>query len=92
MKKYHSNINLPVPFVPFETQHNPNRYVEKVPDLSKLNKEFFDWITLDLKLDFNHGRFFNSVPYQRYPIHVDYNETIQARGEPLLRHRYSLQQ
>jgi hypothetical protein len=69
MKKYHANIKLPVPYVPYEENYS-NKFVEKETYQEFLNKEFLDWIR-SLGLVIHHGRFFNSPPFKRYPIHID---------------------
>jgi hypothetical protein len=69
MKKYHSNIKLPVSFVPYENRSFD--IFREIPITKELiNKEFIDWLE-SIGITFDRGRFFNSPPLERYKLHVD---------------------
>lgn len=68
MIRYHCNINVPVPLVHYEQEYST--YKEIVVDRARINVEFTDWLA-NLGLSFFNARFFNSLPYQKYPLHID---------------------
>jgi len=68
MKKYHSNLKLPVPFVPFEKGSD---HFDEVPITDEhMSPEFLNWLA-GMGLTFRKARFFNSIPNQQYRLHVD---------------------
>lgn len=68
MVRYHCNINIPVPFIDYEQDYD--KFKEIVVDQTRVNSEFIDWLN-NLGLSFFNARFFNSLPYQKYPLHID---------------------
>ena len=72
MNKYHANINIPVPFIPYEAVYD--KPLQLTVNVKLLNKEFTDWL-LSLGLTTRMGRFFHSGPFNTYPPHLDYHNT-----------------
>lgn len=71
---YHANINLPVPFVPYDyidTEETLQFKNNKI-DFSKINNQFFEWLSdCGLSCCPRRSRYFSSRPYQKYSIHAD---------------------
>ena len=68
MNNYHFNLNLPVPFIPYEVAPSP--FKEVPMDINLVNKEFVEWLE-SIGLTFYMGRFFKSPPFVNYALHID---------------------
>jgi hypothetical protein len=74
----HINVNLPVPFIPYEmempldAQGNPAPEVPIDKELLKLSsRDFINWLnSLDIIIG-DSGRIFNSPPHKQYKLHID---------------------
>lgn len=73
----HININLPVPFIPYEIEMplnekgNPAAEIIIDRELMKLSsKDFINWLD-SLGVVTDGGRIFNSHPHKQYKLHID---------------------
>lgn len=76
---YHTNINLPVKFIPYDYGDTEEtlRFKKNHIDFSKINTEFFDWLSdNNLSCCPKLSRYFCSRPNQRYAIHADSKNSL----------------